>query len=75
MSRQPPRGNPEKLQNRNEVISLKWLVRASEVSGEELNSAVPSRSEWGLRSAGAPALACLLAHLEITKSLSVHRGL
>lgn len=42
----------KKLQNRLEVISLKWLVGASKVSVEELDSTAPWRSEWGCGGAG-----------------------
>lgn len=35
----------KKLQNRSEVISLKWLVGPSKVSGEELYCSAPQRSE------------------------------
>ena len=50
----------KKLQNRNEVISLKWLVGPSKVSGEELYCSAPRDLS---RVAGVPGrLPCLLPH-------------
>lgn len=65
----------KKLQNRMEVISLKWLVGASKVNVEKLDSMAPLRSEPGGGSARVTCPAGLCTHCEITKSLSVHGSL
>ena len=65
----------KKLQNRMEVISLKWLVGASKVNVEKLDSMAPLRSEPGGGSAWVTCPAGLCTHWEITESLSVHGSL
>ena len=65
----------KKLQNRMEVISLKWLVGASKVNVEKLDSMAPLRSEPGGGSAWVTCSAGLCTHGEITESLSVHGSL